>query len=193
MITLPRRALTLLIPAAACMLAACGSSESTPTAQASASPNPNVAGDYVLNTSALPAGTETWQQASDGTLNGNASTDQRSWQNADNTQRIEIDVFLDSSATTAQSDYAQWESAIKQKSPTVTSTPACPPAEAGAVSCAEVIGETSDTKSQALMTWQQERVLVAVFLVDANTTVDQPYFESVCAAEYQLVAGLAGA
>jgi len=184
-------------------LAACGSSTPsttptptpTPTSQPSSSASPSSAsgsGAYVLSTGQLPSGTESWQQVSDGTLNNNASTDQRAWQNADNTQRIEIDVFVETSSAAAEGDYMQWSSAIQQKATSITARPACAATLQIVSLCDELIGQTTDGKSQDLMTWQQERVLVAVFLVNANTTADQSYFEKVCVAENQALSNIVG-
>jgi hypothetical protein len=172
-------------------VAACGggaSPSTSPTAHASATPtspatsHPATAAGYVIDTSQLPSGSQTWQQIADGLLNNVPNSHQRGWQNPGNSQRVEVDVLVESSAAGAQSDYATWHTDIMQKlsSP---STADCPSGMSGAASCDEATGMTSDGKSQCTITWVDGAALAAVIMVDASGTVDQSYCEHVGVAE----------
>jgi hypothetical protein len=182
-------------------IAACGSSPVTPSAtqQPTRTPAPSSSaepggspGDYIVATALLPPGDQTWEQIIDQPLNGTANTDQRAWQNADNSQRIEIDVLLDSSTTAAQHDYSTWSSQSTNTISDTTSRPDCP-SSLGASLCNETIGTTSSNASEGLITWQLGRVLVAVVYSNGNGAVDRSYLESVATAENSQISSLIGA
>lgn len=166
------------------------SGASTGCSQPATQSGPSFSGDpasLVLTTAELPSSSgETWTQVADGELNGQASTHQRGWQNADNSQRIEIDVDVLPDVSSAASAWPSWCQTIQSKI-TITRSPQCPSNMSTA--CITNTGTTSDNKSESVFTWQDGSVLAALLLIKANGPVDESFSGDIAAVQDKKIAG----
>lgn len=207
-----RRAFAILIPAVA--LVACGSTTSpsssssasgapaaTSASAATSSCNggstaaPNGSPDpksFVLTTDNLPNENYTWTVVSDGELANNPSSHSTTWQNNDGSQRVEVDVLLLDSASTACTSYPSWRDTIKGKVGG-GDTLQCPSDLPSG--CLEVSGTvaTAPQKGQVVITWVNGFTLAAVVLVHATSpAADNYYAEKVASAENNTITTASG-
>jgi len=128
----------------------------------------------------LPSGGPSLGQISDGLLNSEANTDQRVFDNGDNTYRLEDDLYVDTSVAAAASDYASFRDAAKGNVATISSQSS--PSGLGSQDD-EFIGTDASGRSIIAITFQEGTVVAAVLFVASTGTVDQSFAESVAQAQ----------
>lgn len=181
------------VPATSASASATPSADSTGCSQTAAtSSGPSFSGDpagLVLATTELPANPsgndQTWTQIADGLLNGQAGTHQRGWQNSDNTQRIEIDIAVQSSVSAAASGWPTWCKTIQSKL-SITRSPQCPSNMTSA--CITNTGTTSDHSSESVFTWQDGSLLVALLYINGNGPIDESYSGDIAVTQDKKIA-----
>lgn len=173
------------------MLAACSASTSatpsprrtvTPEVSSSASPlssgAPNVTAMLNVIAADLPAGAPgPFTQVTDGLLGSHASTDQRTFTNADGTVIVESDVILETSQSAISDDYSQVRTAAHNR---VTSVAASTKPAVGE-KADEFSGTTGDGKGIVAITFVRLLTVNAV-LVETATGPDTQLAEQIAAA-----------
>ena len=172
------------------LLAACGSSTSTPTktptplpaATPTASPtlSSNVAMNLNLTESEVPASPiGPLSQLNDGLLGGKTNTDQRVFASADQSLAIEADIIVETTAAGVTTDYPQIRDAGKGRVTTLSASSSPSIGE----HADEYVGTTTDGKRIVVIAFRRA-LTVDVVLVEAGgtTSLDPAYAESVALA-----------
>jgi hypothetical protein len=172
------------------LLAACGSSTSTPTktptpsptATPSASPtlSSNVAMNLNLTEAEVPASPiGPLSLVNDGLLGGKTSTDQRVFATADRSLAIEADIIVETTSAGVTTDYPQVRDAGKGRVSTLSASSSPSIGD----HADEYVGTTTDGKRIVVIAFRRA-LTVDVVLVEAGgtTSLDPAYAESVASA-----------
>jgi hypothetical protein len=163
--------------------ASSGSARPSPAGSSSSSASANAAVSVVLAVGDLPSAVAGFTQVSDGLLGSTPGTDARVFANGDNSTRIEVDVAVDISSTTADDDYAAYNAAAAKQVPTQTdsSTPTI-----GSMAN-EYAGTDANSHSVVSLAFVQGSVLCVVTMVSSSTAVDRAVVEATATKQAQKI------
>ncbi|MDQ2961360.1 MAG: hypothetical protein M3R48_09995 [Candidatus Dormibacteraeota bacterium] len=171
------------------VLAACGGPAApASTGSASSSPQPslstpgsgsNAAKNLALSPTDLPAALSAFVQSSDGLLGTAPNTNSRVFANSANTTRVEVDIAVDTSVSSATTDYQAYQAAASRLVPTQTgtSTPAI------GQQAKEFAGTDSSSHSAVSLSFLEGSDIVVVSMVSSSATVDASVVEAVARAQ----------
>jgi hypothetical protein len=170
------------------LLAACGSSTSTPTKTPTLSPtatqSPTLSSNVAMNLNLTQAEVPSspigpLSQLNDGLLGGKSGTDQRVFASADQSLAIEADIIVETTSAGVTTDYPQIRDAGKGRVTTLSASSSPSIGE----HADEYVGTTTDGKRIVVIAFRRA-LTVDVVLVEAGgtTTLDPAYAESVTLA-----------